>query len=423
MKILIDHGRSKNIGDISMLEGVVTRLKFNLPESELFVINSPDFYTNIWNIPNVFKEPKHKIRPLGADLAKKIPFLKKYNDYWRKKVCESFLRINQNFFKNKMPNFFLKKNPDGISLNKFCEKFDGLHCVGGGYLTDIFFWTLFQKILLIHTFIKQGKPVILTGQQIGPFHSITFKEACLKVLQEVKFVGLRDPGSSLTFCRESGIKEGNYNVIGDDSFGLPPAEDFYIIKLLEKYKLQSNNFIACNVRIGKYAKEFKSHLKKISYIINRVSEIFNLPIAFIPIALNESDSDTKVGRELIKLGISNRVLLIDDITNPSLVKGLIGKAFGAFGVSYHFCTFALSSGVPTICLYDGNYYSQKAQGINLFWGDNRFSCSLQHDADYLLNHILMVFNDTSLRRDIILKAEKTRLHWQKTFDEHVKKFI
>lgn len=43
---------------------------------------------------------------------------------------------------------------------------------------------------------------------------------------------------------------------------------------------------------------------------------------------------------------------------PAAVKGVLGRAWGAVGTSYHFCTFAASMGVPVACLYDGSYYSK-----------------------------------------------------------------
>jgi hypothetical protein len=72
---------------------------------------------------------------------------------------------------------------------------------------------------------------------------------------------------------------------------------------------------------------------------------------------------------------SIKVMGTDELT-PATARGMLGCAFGAIGVSHHFCTFALSEAVPAICIHEGAYYEQKGRGIAAFWGDERLSSPL-----------------------------------------------
>ena len=308
-----------------------------------------------------------------------------------------------------------------MSLSDFCERFDALHIVGGGNLTDVFYHELFRKCLLIHAFAEQDKPIILTGQQLGPFSSHTFKKALTKSLLKASFVGLREAGSSLALCQEAPLEAKCFDVMGDDSFGLSSVNDNHVLAILSQYGIKENRFLAFNIRIGYYAKEHTKHMKQISKIMDKLSMRFRMPIMIVPIALNESDNDITSGRKLAKLTCSSRVLVLENNNlTPDLVKGILGKAFGAVGVSYHFCIFALSQGVPAVCLYDGDYYSQKAKGICSFWGDNRLALPLRNmDTDEAVDHISRIFEDEQLYEKLCQRSKEATEQWQSIFDKQV----
>jgi polysaccharide pyruvyl transferase WcaK-like protein len=120
---------------------------------------------------------------------------------------------------------------------------------------------------------------------------------------------------------------------------------------------------------------------------------------------------------------SSKVLVLEnDNLTPSLVKGILGKAFGAVGVSYHFCTFALGQGVPTVCIHDGNYYLQKARGLSEFWGDKRLSLPLKGmNTDLAIDHIAEVFNDDLLRKKLHDCSIQAVESWKHIFSTQVRK--
>jgi hypothetical protein len=101
---------------------------------------------------------------------------------------------------------------------------------------------------------------------------------------------------------------------------------------------------------------------------------------------------------------------------PATVRGVLGCAWGGIGVSYHFCTFSLTEGIPAICLYADPYYKQKAQGIAAFWGDERLSLSLSEmQVGPAMSHIRQVFEDTKLRAALVQRTQDAQRTWHEIF--------
>jgi hypothetical protein len=99
---------------------------------------------------------------------------------------------------------------------------------------------------------------------------------------------------------------------------------------------------------------------------------------------------------------------------------VLGSAYAALGMSYHFCTFALSQGVPTVALFAGDYYAQKAYGISQFWNDERLAApfaALETAAG--IERIRSVLDDEHLREVLRGRAEEATRRWQMMFKDRV----
>ena len=280
MKILVDHGSGYNLGDIAMLEAGVLKLSDILKDASISVIDRPGLTTTLWNAPNVFKEKAYKVNLRGSNLLDGMPFLWRYDRDWNKLLSNITLLL------------FEKASPASYkSLEEFCKPFDALYISGGGNLTDIFHNSLFNKCCLMAAFINQGKPVILTGQQLGPFNSRLSKMNLARILKKVNFIGLRKLGDSLNFVKIAHINESNFDVTGDDSFGLLPADDITVSESLCRYNMKPNEFVAINYRMGKYAPSMNSYLKKAALLFDRVAELVQMPMLIVPISFNSMDND------------------------------------------------------------------------------------------------------------------------------------
>jgi polysaccharide pyruvyl transferase WcaK-like protein len=421
MKILVDHGDYGNLGDAAMVESVVRRLRFLIPGADLYVINRPELRAHIWDGRHVLPQSQYRVQAFYPHLVSNLPFFWRYNGGWQKITCGLTLMYLKAM--GSARKIRLSLPVDGAeSLGQFCEPFDALQVVGGGNLTDTFLGEMLRRGSIVLAFAEQNKPVMLTGQQLGPFTSYLTKSALARILPKACFLGLREAGDSLRFCKEAGLDEKAIEVMGDDSLGLPPTDDASTCKLLSKYSVKPGGFLAVNLRLSRYSAEHAAHVEKIAALIVHVARQFQMPVLIVPIALNPSDSDVISGKRLLEAMLGDRGSVIEENgLTPALVKGLIGKAFGAMGSSYHFCTFALSQGVPAICLYDGKYYSQKAWGLCDFWQDNRLGLWLRKvDVDGAVVHCAAVLKDVGLREKLRLLSEEAAERWRVIFDHRAR---
>jgi polysaccharide pyruvyl transferase WcaK-like protein len=423
MKLLVLHGSSGNLGDTGMLEGVVLNLLRNLPEAELFVADRPGLRTNVWDLPRVHRQLIPGLVFPYEDALAEAPYLWRYDGKWREAVRRWLaLGVGRIFSANAISVPSSAPNSKH-TLHDLCASFDALHMVGGGYLTDTFPELLVQVSCLAQAFAGQGKPILLTGQQVGPFQSQILQKLAGRLLRGARFVGLREPTRSVELCQEFHLDSKRFRAMGDDSFGLPCSGEAEISACLAAHRLEPGKFLAFNVRVGPYAAGHGEYLQFIARLAEELARVFRLPVVIIPIAFNDNDSDDRSGEELLNRMQHTKACRIEsNHLTPGLVRGLLGKAFGAIGVSYHFCTFALIEGVPAVCLHEGDYYSQKARGICGFWQDERLAISLQKaDISSAVEHISRLLQDFHWRAKLCQQAQFAIEEWRKIFDEQVQK--
>lgn len=423
MELLVESDSYGNLGDISAAEGVVLRLRDLLPRAGIRAVVPRSVATTLWGLPGISRQAPYTVAPFGLGTLSNFPFFRHTTDFqhriasaWTMGGLGSLLRAGSLSltFEGAVQTTIRK-------LAQFCEQFDGLHIVGGGNLTDTFPLELFRKCCVIHAFAEQHKPIMLTGQQLGPFKRQVLRKALGGALRKANFVGLRDPGESLTFCSEAHLAQGSFAFMGDDSLGLPPADDSSVRDLLEQHGLRANEFLALNLRFTPYALKDSSCFKTFALLVDRLARLFGMPILVVPIQLVDSDSDVVSGQKIVDAASSAPISLMQqqNLTAP-LVKGVIGKAFGAIGVSHHFCTYALSQGIPAVCIYEGNYYRQKAEALAASWGDDRFALPLARlELATAASDIASVLKDETLRAKLCSLSKTATQRWHELFHQQV----
>jgi polysaccharide pyruvyl transferase WcaK-like protein len=419
MKILVDHGSTGNLGDTAMLESVVARLREIVPNPTLTVRRRPGMQTNLWGWNDVQSTTLEVSSTIdNPPSMQRIPFFWRYEEQWQttwSNGCQALLgRLID------ARHLSLQGNDTRVSLDAFCQQFDGLHIVGGGNLTDAFASETWQRCCLIHTFAAQEKPVILTGQQIGPFRNRWTRDAVRRALGRAEFVGLRESTDSLDFCKEANLPLDRYIVMGDDSFGLPASASEQTDAVLARYRLQPHRFIALNLRMANYVPADERSLRHLSTLASALARRYDMPLLVVPIELG-TDSDIVAGQKLRGLCGGRGVQVLDEPQLTSgLVKGVLGKAYAAVGTSYHFCIFALSQGVPAVCTFNGDYYSQKARGLARFWDDERLALPLDENySDASMTRTTSLLEDDDFRTALYERARSALDKWRDVFDRAV----
>ncbi|MDR3764074.1 MAG: polysaccharide pyruvyl transferase family protein [Acidobacteriota bacterium] len=417
-KILVDNLGSWNIGDLAMLEASVEEFLSLAPTVELHLVDRVPLPTKIWELPRVRRTPNVEVKTRDLNrlaILDNSPLLWRLAAYYRNHLLASlFERLGRQIAPGKL---MVDTAAGRVSLERYCEDYDAFYIFGGGNINDVFPAELLRKCALMLCFAAQGKPVILTGQQIGPFQSQAGREVAARALRETAFAGVREPLDSARYCREAGLSEERYAVMGDDSFGLPQASEEDVSRLLARYGVEENKFIALNVRVTSYLPETQRHLQQIAAFVSALLDEFQLPALVVPVVMDGPESDILGGRKLASLIGAGRVRVMDaEGVTPVSARGVLGRAFAALGTSYHFCTFSCAEGVPAVCLYDGSYYSQKALGLAAFWRVERLLLPMGELNDpEAVRRVSGVFRDAALREKLKRRALESLQDWHAAF--------
>jgi polysaccharide pyruvyl transferase WcaK-like protein len=410
MNILIDNGATKNIniGDISMLEGVVELFQKEYPDAKIFVgisfgensITSDSLHINRENRLELrwirwvnYMECNEKIKKIAKAIV--------YTGY----LLRIVLRMNP-------LGVLLKGQETQITMEEYCSKFDGFLLAGGGYLNDIFLHEIINKIYLMESFAQLKMPFILTGQQIGPFKGSVLQWILKRTLAKAKFIGLREGWLSPLLFDEDKHFKGKYRVCGDDSLGVRPAS----LKEISKSFTKNIPFITVNYRFAGYAIKSLEDLIFFGKILEKLQSKLGYPYVMIPIALDPEDSDITTGQILKKNFPKLDFQIIDNtsLLNAASLKAIFQQAFCSIGVSYHFCTFSLSVGTPSICFYKERYYEQKAKGLADYWEDT--CCALKIDSkscDEMAALIKDFSLDPLVRAKMKILAKQKKIMWER----------
>lgn len=405
VKVLLDHGAYQNVGDVSMLETVISQCRERFPWLNLHVVNG-EFPSDIWKLENVIPESAYMLRP---KFKKVLWFTKRCHSY---KTDRFLSKVFLSCYRKTTGSIPLYSKGQKMRVCDFCSRYDGYLVSGGGNLNDTFYKVLFSKLILIREFLRLDKPVMLTGQQLGPFRSYLFRQATMDLLKNVHFVGLRDPGDSAALCRKYGVE---FDVMGDDSLQLEPAEDSVVQNFLLENELEPNGFIAVNVRYADYAIQDKHALLRFAKVLQMLSNTLEMPLAVVPISLARHDSDVQTAIFLQTHLTSLRILRPLSFS-PALIKGILGQAFGAIGTSFHFCTYSLSQGVPAICIYEGEYYQQKARSIEMLWQGLTLAWDIKAITKETIPAFLNFYTDPHLRKQLLRKSTQLKKKWLNIFD-------
>jgi len=408
MKILIDNGATDNIGDLAMLEGIVTLLSSSFPEHELYVVKKNKLHSDIWNLKGVLSVNDYKISLLQHNNKSK------YYVHLRKLML--FFLMKKIAFGGKSKNLKISDCSES-TMEEFVSKFDVLHVGGGGFLNDVFVHELIKKVYLIKTFKSQGKPVVLTGQQVGPFNYKTSFNFFCNVSNDINFFGLRDKLASLYWCKKALVPNNCYSVTGDDSLGVNSSRDSVTDNIFNKFSLFRNKYIVINMRKAGYAVNKKCEIEKFIAVLHRIHKKFKLNLLFVPISYNNDDSDVRSGKFVQRECRDLPINVVEDVLTPSQAKFIIGNSFGAIGTSYHFCVFALSEGVPAVCLSSGNYYDQKSKGIADYWDDKRIAANINDDENEIIGKVFSIFDDSEFRVKINKIKKEVSIEWQNKIEK------
>ncbi len=250
---------------------------------------------------------------------------------------------------------------------------DLLYISGGGNWNDLWLLEgLIARMILVRLFHYFGKPVVISGQGVGPLQNRYGRRFLKRSLRYADMVTLRDFEGSERLLREIGVRGPIIMSVGDDSLGLEPASKERAEEVIREAGLDpSDPIMGVQVRLTTWhRKEVMEYARSIAAILDTMAEIFGVKILFMATEFkpaggwDDRDHAYHVRRYMHHW---KEAVVIHSEVSPAVGKALPGCCQMLLATAYHPCVFALEAGVPTVSICGGDYHTARAKGLFRFY--------------------------------------------------------
>lgn len=383
--VLIGGYGGHDIGDEAMLTTDLINLKKFIPDAEFLALSPNPEYTSKfhkvdsdWDITHYlsgFSVTQKEVEPPRiAQDTHELQFQAQQNIFWRilTFAFKGFIKhlkifgilFNAWIFKKINRTIFL--NEEGKRLLNHLRGTDLLFNVGGGNIQGGFC----DRFVIYSVCKIFGKPVIVSGQTIGPFDRWIGKKIAGFFLNKVDVITLRDI-MSISVLEDLGVHKPIIKETADDAVLLPAISRAEIKKIFLTEKIEDHHPLI-GINTNAYLKSIMPdryyELNKIKQALADVADCLiselGARIIFIPMDYNADSDDRVSAYEVLKLmKHKDRASIIINGYDDQTLKGIIGQLDVGIGLRYHFVVFATTMQVPTIGIYLGEYYKMKIRGI------------------------------------------------------------
>ena len=362
-----------DIGDEAQLTTPLIYLKKFISDVQFLALSDNPEYTAEYHKVETDYSTSHYLFPEMRNIFSKVIRMFGIDMFIRMII----LLFNARRLRKDKKTIFL--NESGKRLLNNLKSGDILFNVGGGNLNSIWrFGGLYSKCITYLICKILGKPIILSGQTIGPIDNWIDRKFARFVLNKVDVITLRDT-SSKSILRSIGVVKPVIKETADDAVLLPCAtyEDIKAIFLDEKIDAH-RPLIGINV-IG-HGHLSGSKLNKAKQILAEVSDHLiselDARMVFVPMEYISDDDRVTLSETLELMQHKDRVRIIMNEYDDKTLKGIIGQMDIVIGLRYHFIVFATTMQVPSIGIYSDQYYAMKMKGILELMGQEKYACDI-----------------------------------------------
>lgn len=362
-----------DIGDEAQLTTPLIYLKRFIPDVQFLALSDNPEYTAEYHKVETDYSISHYLFPETRNIFLKVI---------RRIGLDLFIRMvillfNARRLRKDKKTIFL--NESGQRLLNNLKNANLLFNVGGGNLNTIWrFSGLYSKCITYLICKILGKPIIISGQTIGPIDNWLDRKFAKFVLNKVDAITLRDT-SSKSILRSIGVVKPVIKETADDAVLLPCATyeeikaRFLDEKIDEHRPLIGINIIGHGHLSGSKLNKAKQILAEVADHL--ISEL-DARIVFIPMEYIADDDRVTLSETLELMQHKDKARIIMNEYDDKTLKGIIGQMGLVIGLRYHFIVFATTMQVPSIGIYLDQYYAMKIKGILELMGQERYACDI-----------------------------------------------
>jgi polysaccharide pyruvyl transferase WcaK-like protein/SAM-dependent methyltransferase len=350
---------SNNLGDRAQLTRTVERLRTAFPDSRLIAIaNSLNDRGGFDDLEVSYSAIRYLTFPVtipwtSARLPTSIA----------RALRIALLLVNAKRIGGERSPVILSR--DGrIALREMKESralfISGAGAFNDNYVTGVGgFWGVLARCMS-----RLGKPVVASGQQIGPLRRFSRRLLAKWALRPVALLGVRDL-RSIASATAVDVPPKRVVVTGDDAWELVPAPPEVAQAILERNGIDGQ-FIAAQIRFGASVGWDEADSRSFAVSLNTLSTELELPVVFVPSA-TALDADDRYAAACVRQHIDVLSWTLEEELDARTTKAILGRGALGVGTANHFCVFAASMGTPVVGLYASPYMEQKIIGVAELW--------------------------------------------------------
>ena len=389
-----------NLGDQSMMRSAIARIQERLPEAVFSVLcrsveGLRSLAPGAHAVPVENRREWRLVRFVYLTVRRTVP------------AVDPFLRAH-------FPRLFhglLRFKARKLVNHEILDETEFMIVSGGAYFTDVFTGQAWSSLERIRAANGLGIPFALVGQAFGPLTDPDIRQAAAELFPRARLIAVREREASLLLLRELGVSAERIFVTGDDS----------VEEAWRGRAAQAGSCIGVNFRLAHYAGTTAEDLVAMREALRITAAATQADLISLPVCVSESveSSSDAIVTECILEGLTSP----RGEAVPTSVSDLIARVSRCRVVatgSYHCAVFALSQGIPAVCVYKSDYYRMKFLGLKDMFGAGCevISISSETFSDALANAMIEMWHDApSLRPALISAAEAQIAAGRRAYDE------
>jgi polysaccharide pyruvyl transferase WcaK-like protein len=330
MKVIVDNGAYslRNMGDVAMLQVCLARIRQVHPGAEIRVL---------------IADPEHLDRYCPGALALNVAARDAFFESHRVTASPIYERWRRLKTRLRIP-------PKARVFSCAFESADAVVVAGGGFLNDINVVQTRSVLRMLAEAGRRGYITALFGQGLGPLENPEFRGLLGDACSNGTHIGLRESRRGPLIIKQAGLDLNCCTITGDDAIELASA--------VRRRQLGSS--LGLSLRSVGYSALQDHDRMAISNALQYLRNELAVDIVPVPISFNPWEDDPQVISSVAGPEFRSTAAFLD---RPMDLIAQVARCRVMLTATYHGGVFALSQGIPCICLYRSNYYRYKMEGL------------------------------------------------------------
>lgn len=361
-RVLVDCGDYElgNLGDVAMLQVTVQRLREQLPAASIEVITG-DAIALARHCPGavpVSYDGRQLWLGRGTLTGRADRVLRRV-PLFREDGVEGAMRRHFPPVLERLVRARLSRDDDRHAFESFMAVLhaaDAVVVCGAGGVTDHARKWAMPVLALVEHAAARGTPTAMFGHGLGPLTDPDMRRAAGRVLPRLDLLALREGRSGPALARALGVEETRMVVTGDDAIELAYAQRPGFL----------GDAVGVNLRVSRSAGVDESYVDAVGGVVRRFAAAAGAPLAALPIGRGRASDDVATIQRLLGDAAPASDAEPYDTTAGAIAQA--GRCRVVVTGAYHAAVFALSQGVPAVCLARSAYFREKLLGLAAQFG-------------------------------------------------------